>query len=134
MKRFPWKGSYRSVPSAITAALKAIGSDLIIVSAVKKIPVQVIGERQYAHLGIHYDGAAVIVGEPAVPDSDVGRYAARNRDGWEVKRTDLPKVEELFVGDTELRRCVDVRHTHALPGSGGVSGRSVRAENVPHQG
>jgi hypothetical protein len=35
MKRFPWKGSYRSVPPAIPAALKAIGSDLVIVSAVK---------------------------------------------------------------------------------------------------
>ena len=100
MKRFPWKGSYRSVPPAITAALKAIGSDLVIVSAVKKIPVQVIGEGQYAHLGIHYNGAAVIVGEPAVPDSDVGRYAARNRDGWEVKRTDLPKVTKSYSWET----------------------------------
>jgi hypothetical protein len=100
MKRFPWKGSYRSVPPAITAALKAIGSDLVIVSAVKKIPIQVIGEGQYAHLGIHYNGAAVIVGEPAVPDSDVGRYAARNRDGWEVKRTDLPKVTKSYSWET----------------------------------
>jgi len=68
MSRFPWKGSYRAVPPSIHAALKAIGADLVIVSAVKKIPVQVIGEGQYAHLGIHYDGAAVIVGEPVVPD------------------------------------------------------------------
>ena len=100
MKRFPWKGSFRSVPPEITAALKAIESDLVIVSAVKKIPVQVLGEGQYAHLGIRCDGSEVSVSEPAVPDSAIGRYATRNREGWEVKRTDLPMVTKSYSWET----------------------------------
>jgi hypothetical protein len=100
MSRFPWKGSYRAVPPAIHAALKAIGSDLVIISAVKKIPVLVIAGGLYAHLGVHYDGSTVSVSEPVVPESAVGRYATRNREGWEVKRTDLPKVWKSYSWET----------------------------------
>jgi hypothetical protein len=81
-------------------ALKAIGSDLVIISAVKKIPVQVIADGLYAHLGVHYDGATLSVSEPVVPPSDIGRSATRNREGWEVKRTDLPKVWKSYSWET----------------------------------
>jgi hypothetical protein len=100
MKRFPWQGSFRSIPPAIRTALNTIGTDLIIVTAVKKIPVRALQDGQYAHLGVSYDGSAAKVGDPVLLDADVGRYAARNREGWEVKRTDLPMVTKSYSWET----------------------------------
>jgi hypothetical protein len=97
---FPWKGSYRSIPAAITAALNNIKSDLVVVAATKKIPVEVIASGQYAHVGLTYDGSAVKITDSLVPDAEVGKYAARNRHGWEVKRTDLPMVTKTFSWET----------------------------------
>jgi hypothetical protein len=97
---FPWKGSYRSIPAAITADLNNIKSDLVVVAATKKIPVEVIASGQYAHVGLTYKKSAVNITDSILPDADVGRYATRNRLGWEIKRTDLPMVTKTFSWET----------------------------------
>jgi hypothetical protein len=99
-KRFPWKGSYRSIPDSIKAVLEKISTDLVIVAATKKIPVEHIRAGQYVHLGMSFDGTNLNFPAIIVPDESVGKYASRNKCGWEVKRTDLPMVTKTYVWET----------------------------------
>ena len=99
-KNFSWKQSHRNVPASILADLTRITSDLIIVAATKKIPVSDIAGGVYGHLGVRVDGAGVSVVESVIPSEDVGRYSSRNRNGWVVRRTDLPKITKTFSWET----------------------------------
>ena len=97
---FRWKGSYRAIPPAIITALAQIETDLIIVAAKKKIPVTTIATGLYAHLGLTHNGSTMNVTHSVVPKATVGKFADRNRNGWEVKRPDLPKVSKTFSWET----------------------------------
>lgn len=55
---------------------------------------------EYAHLNLRYDGHSFDIHSPVVPAKSVGLYATRNRDGWEIKRTDLPKITKTFSWET----------------------------------
>ena len=99
-KNFSWKQSHRNVPASLLADLTRITSDLIIVAATKKIPFSDIAGGVYGHLGVRGDGAGVSVVESVIPSEDVGRYSTRNRNGWVVKRTDLPKITKTFSWET----------------------------------
>lgn len=95
-KKFPWKGSYRKIPSVIQRNLSAIKSDLIIVAATKKIPIKDISEGLYKHLALSYNGSFVDVNDSVLPSVGVGRFSKRNIEGWEKKREDLPKVIKTY--------------------------------------
>lgn len=99
-KLFPWKGSHRAIPTTVTATLAQIKSDLVIVAATKKIPVKAIADGQYAHLGLRHDGSNFQVTASVLPAANTGKFAKRNRHGWEVKRTDLPKITKTFSWET----------------------------------
>ena len=99
-KLFPWKGSYRAIPTTVTATLTQIKSDLVIVAATKKIPVKAIADGQYAHLGLGHDGSNFQITDTVLPAANTGKFAKRNRHGWEVKRTDLPKITKTFSWET----------------------------------
>lgn len=77
-----------------------IKSDLVIVAATKKIPIKAIAEGQYAHLGLRHDGSSFQITDAVLPAANVGKLAKRNRHGWEVKRTDLPKITKTFSWET----------------------------------
>jgi hypothetical protein len=49
---FPWKGSYRRLPTHILAALADITTNLITVGATKKVDRADIAAGLYAHLGL----------------------------------------------------------------------------------
>jgi hypothetical protein len=100
MHKFPWKSSYRSIPPFVTTALAQIKSDLVIVAATKKIPVQKIADGLYAHVGLTHDGSNLNIAASVVPKGTVGKFADRNRNGWEVKRHDLPKVTKTYSWET----------------------------------
>jgi hypothetical protein len=76
-----------------------ITSDMVVVASAKKIPLKTITDGQYSHLGLSYNGSVEVTAS-IVPDAEVGRYAARNRFGWEVKRTDLPMITKSFSWET----------------------------------
>lgn len=99
-KRFPWKGSYRAVPTDVMAKLIQIKSDLVIVAGTKKIPIQAIRDGQYTHLGLRHDGSSLEVVDAVMPADNVGKFAHRNRHGWEVRRTDLPMIKKTFSWET----------------------------------
>lgn len=96
----PWKKSYRKIPGAISTSLSAIESPRIIVAATKKIPLQDIDAGCYAHLGLHLKDRELKIENEVMPPDEVGDYAYRNRHGWEIKRTDLPKIQKTFSWET----------------------------------
>jgi len=77
MPKFPWKSSYRALPPSVTAALAQIKSELVIVAATKKIPVQKIADGLYAHIGLTHDGSNLNITDSVMPDSTVGKFADR---------------------------------------------------------
>jgi hypothetical protein len=96
----PWKQSHRTVPASIAAELARITSDVVVVAATKKIPVPDIARGLYAHLGLRHDAADFKIAASVVPAPNVGKYSDRNVNGWEVKRTDLPKITKTFSWET----------------------------------
>ncbi len=99
-KRFPWKQSFRDMPPSISAELKRIKSDIVIVAATKKIAVSDIRAGLYDHLGLHHDGDKTSVVANIVPQSTTGKYSDRNVNGYVIKRTDLPKIIKTFSWET----------------------------------
>jgi hypothetical protein len=100
-KKMPWQGSFRIIPTSIKTSLAQLNSDVVKVAATKKIPLQDVVNGQYAHLGITADGSEVrIADESVLPPAKFGKFADRNHNGWEVRRTDLPKVIKSFVWET----------------------------------
>lgn len=100
--RFPWKGNFLKVPPKIRSDLDKIVGDLIVVAAVKKIPVADITAGLYSHLGLNIDLLDdKVVAEGAVqPPADAGKWSFRNARGWDRKRTDLPMVPKTYVFET----------------------------------
>jgi hypothetical protein len=100
-KNVLWKGAFRSIPTSIKTKLAQIRSDLVKVAATKKIPLHDVASRCYVHLGITSEGSTLkIVAESVLPPAKFGKFADRNRNGWEVKRTDLPKIIKSFSWET----------------------------------
>lgn len=95
-KRFSWKSSHRSIPAVVNAQLLGIPSNFIIVAATKKIAVKEIIDGKYEHLGLRHDGVTFQNDGSILLDEAIGKFASRNRQGWEVKRPDLPKVIKSF--------------------------------------
>ncbi|HEY0434547.1 MAG TPA: hypothetical protein VGC95_11775, partial [Chitinophagaceae bacterium] len=96
----PWKQSYRSIPTSVAAELARITSDIVIVAATKKIPVSEIARGLYAHLGLGHGDADFKITPSVVPPEAVGKFSDRNVNGWEIKRTDLPKITKTFSWET----------------------------------
>jgi hypothetical protein len=91
----PWKRNLRKVPSAISEKIRSFGNDLIIVATTKKVDDS--NRASYAHLDLpeqENEKRAIL------PISEMGIYSLRNREGWEVKRTDLPMITKTFYWES----------------------------------
>lgn len=91
--------NFRTVPKAILSALDSIKCDFVIVAATKRIALEDIKAGAFAGMGIRYI-ANNIVCTAVEPAAEAGKYSARNADGWEVKRTDLPMIFKTFSWET----------------------------------
>lgn len=98
--KFPWKRGFLKIPPSVSQALSTMRTDLILVAATKKIPKRDIERGLYAHLGLRAEGGAAVAGDPVLPSSTVGKWALRNAEGWEIKRTDLPKITKTFTWES----------------------------------
>ena len=96
-KRFPWKSNYRRIPPFVNEALNKIDSDIILVSAIKKIGRAEIADGRYVHLGLSLNHNEIITSGPVTPPIDVGKWSERNISGWDLKRKDLPMVQKTWT-------------------------------------
>lgn len=74
---------------AVRNRLEAIGASKVIVAEV--VTVTRDNAASFAHLGIGFANGSVTVSDPIHPPRSAGRWSARNLDGWEDKRRDMPK-------------------------------------------
>lgn len=96
-----WKRNFARVPSDLTDAVAEFKSDLFLVAQTKKIPVTDIEIGVYAHIGLVMKAGAVTGPDaPFLPPADMGKWSDRNRNGWENKRRDLPKITKTYTWET----------------------------------
>jgi hypothetical protein len=98
-----WKKSFRNIPRTVEANLATITSQNIQVLAGKKVTAESIRAGTYGHsdldeasflkVGAHWD---------VIPPAEVGLISARNREGWDVIRKDLPKYNKYFYQDIPI--------------------------------
>jgi hypothetical protein len=86
--------NFRAVPPQIRNKLSRIPSNEIVVGCIRSIPDLEIDGGRWRHLGIPFDPAQSSTIEVIPPDSS-GKFSARNVDGEEIVRYDLP-VETAY--------------------------------------
>jgi hypothetical protein len=73
----------------IQRELAAVNGDRVVVAAVLTVTSDEVS--RYRELGLRARNGRIEAGEPVLPGPSFGVYARRNLDGWNEKRTDLPK-------------------------------------------
>lgn len=83
--------TYRNVklPQGVKRELESASGDRVVVAAVLTITTEEVG--RYRALGLCCADGKITTGDPAPSPPSCGLYARRNINGWEDKRTDLPK-------------------------------------------
>lgn len=84
----------RKLPKAILRELERIKGDRVVAATVLTITDEQIAD--YQALGLLLSGGKVLTGDPAPPPPSGGLYARRNIEGWNHKRTDLPKEQRTI--------------------------------------
>ena len=74
---------------AIRSELDCIPGDRVVVAAVMAVSMADIDS--YAALALRAEDDRIKTGDPVLPPPTLGIHARRNLDGWDEKRTDLPK-------------------------------------------
>lgn len=74
---------------AVLSELAKISGERVVVAAVR--PVSLADADNYANLGLCFENGGIAAGAPVLLPPSSGLYARRNVDGWDEKRTDLPK-------------------------------------------
>ncbi|API57991.1 hypothetical protein BSL82_00635 [Tardibacter chloracetimidivorans] len=77
------------LPTWVKREVERAEGDRVVIAAVLTITTQEVG--RYSALGLRAADGRIITGDPAPPPPSGGRYARRNINGWEDKRTDRPK-------------------------------------------
>lgn len=73
----------------IQRELAAVNGDRVVVASVLTVTSDEVS--RYRELGLRGRNGRIEAGEPVLPGPSFGVYARRNLDGWDQKRTDLPK-------------------------------------------
>jgi hypothetical protein len=95
----PWKRNVRKPPTEVTEWLETNPATQPVVGCIKKIPKDQLEAGKYAHLGLNHIGDQAAIPESCVPLAELGPYSTKNREGWEVKRDDLPKITKTISFD-----------------------------------
>lgn len=74
---------------AVQRELESAKGSRVVVAAVLNITSETVS--RFRNLGLHSADGRIQAGEPAPPPLSCGLYARRNIEGWEERRTDLPK-------------------------------------------
>lgn len=92
----PWKRNVIKVPEDVTSLLTDQPATDFTIGTVKLFTRTDLAAGVLAHLGVQFEGGELISSGPICPPADMGRYSLKNREGWVVKRKDLPKENVWF--------------------------------------
>ena len=99
-RQFPWQRNLNRVPTDILARARQLQSDLLVVAETKRVLLDDIAKDVYRHVGLIARDGVLTVAEPVFPSAEMGKWSARNREGWERTRYDLPKITKTYSWDT----------------------------------
>lgn len=85
------KKNIRRIPQSISTKIRSLGEQEIVAGCAKQFSAEEIRNGALAHLQIMLGEDGLCIPERILPLASRGKYSARNREGHEVVRTDLPK-------------------------------------------
>lgn len=97
--KVPWQRNINNVPRTVLDDLAQHPDRKIIAGVVMSISRQDLEFGTYKHLGMGMSSDHIVYKDRVRPPSEMGKYSTRNREGWEVKRTDLPKVTRTYYNE-----------------------------------
>lgn len=99
-RSIPWKRNFAKVPSVHLVKAAQIKSPMVLIAQTKMVPLTDLERGLYKHVGLLVEGGKISVHGPILPPSSSGKWSARNRDGWERPRHDLPKITKTYSWET----------------------------------
>ena len=98
-----WKRNIRKIPEGLRLKIGEIQESSLVVVCIKPIKLADIEQGMYDHIGINVKKGRVSFVESILPPADMGPFSAKNAEGWEVKRTDLPMIKKnIHLGDRPI--------------------------------
>ncbi len=94
------KKNVRKIPQAVRNRLRALRGRDIVAGCAMQFSAKAIRDRDLAHLQIELHGDGLHLPERIVPPASQGKYSARNVEGLEVVRKDLPKETNYHAAET----------------------------------
>jgi hypothetical protein len=95
-RRVAWKRNLNQVPASVKDKLAEQPSAKFVAGIVKAIPMTVLEGGTFTHLGIGIVNGELKHLPRVVPPVAMGRYSAKNQEGWVVVHRDLPMITETF--------------------------------------
>lgn len=95
-KKFPWKMRFLKIPGHLLQEAKSLGTSHVMVACAKTIGESEVKDGLYSHLGITVAGGELKAPASLVPEASTGPFSARNIDGAEIVRKDLPKEDRSY--------------------------------------
>ena len=95
-RRVTWKRNLNQIPAALKTKLAAQPRAEFVAGIVKAIPMAALEGRTFAHLGIGIVNGELSHLPRVLPPVAMGRYSAKNQEGWVVVHRDLPMITETF--------------------------------------
>lgn len=90
-----WKRNLQAIPPEILEKISRVDGGLFRIATTRQI--NTTDRPKYDHLTLpSQEGEST----STLPLVEMGKYSTRNHDGWEVKRTDLPKIKKKFYWET----------------------------------
>ena len=96
----PWQRNLNRVPTTVLTRAGQLKNDLLVVAETKRVPLDDIAKGVYRHVGLVLEGGVPAASAPVLPPVEMGKWSARNREGWERTRYDLPKITKTYSWDT----------------------------------
>ena len=96
-RHVPWQRNIRKIPAHVSGWLDENPRANFVIGCAKTIPKNEL--IAYEHLGIGAAAGRPIYPETRIPIAEMGPYSTKNREGWEVKRDDLPMITRTFSFD-----------------------------------
>ncbi|MDD2927686.1 MAG: hypothetical protein PHE30_02420 [Candidatus Omnitrophica bacterium] len=84
------KKNFRKIPKSIILKLNKINSNQIVVGCVKTFSADDIRKGSLSYLSIKLTDSGLSFSPSILPSQNRGKYSRRNKNGYEIKRRDLP--------------------------------------------
>jgi len=103
-RKLPWQRNIRVIPASVAAKLQEVPRGVGIVPVCTKlITATELKDGAFRHLNMKLVADQPSFPATLLPSEDTGPYSAKNCNGWEVKRQDLPMIPKtIYLGERPI--------------------------------